>query len=104
MRILYEAGFLYVNGWLYFFISRILIIFVIMEGKIIMQEKKVNSIQGGGFRRGRSYVNRNRGGNKISRLGECLCPSCGKTIPHQLGLPCTQINCPNCGSSMVRNI
>ncbi len=34
--------------------------------------------------------------------GLCVCPSCGATAPHQVGLPCYQIECPKCGASMVR--
>ena len=35
--------------------------------------------------------------------GECVCPSCGATAAHQVGLPCYQIECPKCGASMVRS-
>jgi len=34
--------------------------------------------------------------------GECVCPSCGTTASHQAGVPCYQIGCPKCGTSMVR--
>ncbi len=34
--------------------------------------------------------------------GNCLCPSCGATTPHQAGMPCNRIKCPQCGASMVR--
>jgi len=34
--------------------------------------------------------------------GNCICPRCGATIPHQRGIPCTQITCPQCGHTMVR--
>lgn len=34
--------------------------------------------------------------------GECVCPACGATIPHQASLPCSQVNCPKCGTRMVR--
>lgn len=34
--------------------------------------------------------------------GECLCPSCGATAPHQVGTPCYDITCPACGSKMTR--
>jgi hypothetical protein len=34
--------------------------------------------------------------------GECICPKCGTTAPHQAGVPCFQVNCPSCGTQMVR--
>ena len=35
--------------------------------------------------------------------GQCVCPSCGATVTHQAGLPCYQIECPKCNTSMVRS-
>jgi len=34
--------------------------------------------------------------------GECICPACGATVPHQAGILCSQVSCPKCGSRMVR--
>ena len=34
--------------------------------------------------------------------GKCVCPNCGTTANHQVGTPCVQLNCPQCGSSMIR--
>ena len=34
--------------------------------------------------------------------GECVCPNCGSTVPHQAGLPCYQVACPKCGAQMIR--
>ena len=34
--------------------------------------------------------------------GECVCPSCGNTMPHQVGVLCYPVECPNCGKPMVR--
>ena len=35
-------------------------------------------------------------------VGACRCPNCGHTQPHERGVPCTQVQCPKCKTSMVR--
>lgn len=30
----------------------------------------------------------------------CVCIECRTVIPKQIGIPCIQIECPNCGSKM----
>ncbi|MHC1611231.1 MAG: hypothetical protein ACXQTW_06520 [Candidatus Methanospirareceae archaeon] len=42
------------------------------------------------------------GGSGLGPGGECRCPNCGYTMPHQTGVPCYQQTCPKCGSKMVR--
>ena len=42
------------------------------------------------------------GGTALGPGGSCRCPSCGATITHNAGVPCYSINCPKCGTSMVR--
>jgi predicted RNA-binding Zn-ribbon protein involved in translation (DUF1610 family) len=34
--------------------------------------------------------------------GNCICPSCGQKIPHEQGMPCRSVKCPNCGNFMIR--
>jgi hypothetical protein len=34
--------------------------------------------------------------------GNCVCPSCGATMAHQVGVPCYQVKCPKCGQPMTR--
>ena len=53
---------------------------------------------GGQGRGGRMNGNRTAAGPG----GECICPKCGTKTPHQAGVPCFQVNCPSCGSQMVR--
>jgi predicted Fe-Mo cluster-binding NifX family protein len=54
---------------------------------------------------------RGRGGGGIGRMGgplaggpvgTCLCPKCGHREPHGRGVPCTQRQCPKCGTTMTR--
>jgi len=30
----------------------------------------------------------------------CVCPSCGQVLPHDLGIPCNSKVCPNCGVAL----
>ena len=54
---------------------------------------------GGGGRKGGG---RRMGGMGLGAGGNCVCPKCGKTVPHQAGLPCTQVDCPECKTRMTR--
>ncbi len=47
-----------------------------------------------GFGRGRGW---GRGPG-----GFCVCPACGMRVPHQRGIPCSTVRCPNCGTLMMR--
>ncbi|RLB08227.1 MAG: hypothetical protein DRG50_00385 [Deltaproteobacteria bacterium] len=60
--------------------------------------------RGMGFGRGRGMGRGRMGGTRAGAgpEGECVCPQCGATAPHQIGTPCYQINCPQCGTPMVR--
>jgi hypothetical protein len=44
------------------------------------------------------------GGNRpgAGPSGECICPNCGHRLPHQVGTPCYNLNCPQCGAKMAR--
>ena len=52
--------------------------------------------QGGG--RGRMDGNRPGAGPG----GECICPKCGAKASHRQGVPCYSMNCPSCGTKMLR--
>ena len=54
--------------------------------------------QGFGFGGGRG---RNKGG-AYGIGGFCICTKCGEKIPHQRGLKCTSLKCPECGHTMIR--
>jgi hypothetical protein len=34
--------------------------------------------------------------------GQCICPVCGAKAPHERGIPCFQVICPQCGQPMER--
>ncbi len=34
--------------------------------------------------------------------GNCICPACGRKVPHSAGTPCTGMNCPDCNTPMSR--
>ena len=60
---------------------------------------------GGGRRRVPSGGGRGRmGGNRpgAGPEGNCICPNCGERVPHQVGVPCYQVQCPKCKTNMVR--
>ncbi len=44
---------------------------------------------------------RNKGG-AFGTGGFCVCAKCGEKVPHQQGVKCTTVKCPQCGHAMVR--
>ena len=42
------------------------------------------------------------GGFAAGPGGNCVCPSCGKKLPHSRGVPCNNVTCPECGTVMTR--
>jgi hypothetical protein len=52
--------------------------------------------------KGMGRMGGNRAGAGAGIGGMCVCPSCGKTITHARGTPCSGIKCPDCGVNMVR--
>jgi len=47
---------------------------------------------------------RGRGGTGrgLGPDANCVCPNCGKKVPHLPGTPCYAMKCPECGAVMVR--
>ena len=56
---------------------------------------------GGGMGSSGGGRGRNRGG-AFGSGGFCVCAGCGKKIPHERGVKCTGLKCPECGRTMVR--
>jgi len=42
------------------------------------------------------------GGFGMGAGGNCVCPNCGNKVAHQIGVPCYQVKCTNCGQPMTR--
>ncbi|MBD3165175.1 dinitrogenase iron-molybdenum cofactor biosynthesis protein [bacterium] len=57
---------------------------------------------GGGGGRGKGGGSGRGMGGGMGQGGRCICPHCRTTVDHQPGVPCTQVECPKCGTLMVR--
>ncbi len=57
---------------------------------------------GSGRGQGRGGGRGRMGGFGGGTGGNCICPACGTTAPHQRGTPCMQMQCPKCGAAMTR--
>ena len=55
---------------------------------------------GKGLGKGGGKGRNNGGGFGVG--GFCVCAKCGEKLPHQRGVKCTTIKCPNCGKTMIR--
>ena len=42
------------------------------------------------------------GGRGLGPDGNCICPNCGEKITHERGVPCFEVKCPKCSSTMTR--
>ena len=77
-------------------------------GGISREEKFMNTGSGMGRGGGRSQgrvgrrAGRMGGRNRGGPGGNCVCPQCGQTQPHERGVPCVERKCPQCGSAMTR--
>jgi alanine-synthesizing transaminase len=74
--------------------------------KFLMEEANVSVSPGEGFGQGKGLGRgggrgRNNGGG-FGVGGFCVCAKCKTKVPHQRGIPCTKVKCPNCGHVMVR--
>lgn len=58
--------------------------------------------QGRGMGRRAGAPQGRMGGFGMGPGGECICPQCGTRVPHQRGVPCFKMSCPNCGAPLTR--
>ena len=60
---------------------------------------------GKGMEQGKSVRGQGQGaggGMAAGPGGLCVCPACGATASHQVGVPCYTQKCPKCGTAMTR--
>ena len=41
-------------------------------------------------------------GGAFGTGGYCVCAKCGAKVEHQSGVKCTNLKCPDCGHTMIR--
>jgi hypothetical protein len=56
--------------------------------------------RGGGSGQGQGRGAGNKPGS--GPAGDCVCPKCGKHVPHVAGQRCVDQVCPDCGTKMIR--
>ncbi|MCF7920171.1 MAG: hypothetical protein K9N06_09705 [Candidatus Cloacimonetes bacterium] len=59
-------------------------------------------LNGSGRGLGRGGGRGRNSGGAFGIGGSCVCAKCGTKVPHERGIPCTQIKCPKCGTTMIR--
>ena len=70
----------------------------------VCQSEKTIEIQYADFslRQQKGFGGRGRHRGGMGQSGNCVCPKCNYTIPHQPGIPCNSILCPTCNIRLVR--
>ncbi|OQY34912.1 MAG: hypothetical protein B6241_03260 [Spirochaetaceae bacterium 4572_59] len=43
-----------------------------------------------------------RSGGGYGSGGYCICAKCGAKVAHSRGISCTELKCPECGKTMIR--
>ena len=75
------------------------------KGKNMSQGRGSGRGGGQGSGRGGGGQGSGRGRNKGGAFGTggyCVCTKCGEKVPHQRGVKCTTLKCPECGHTMIR--
>ena len=68
-----------------------------------MRPQGKGSGAGGGAGRGGGKGRGMGGGRGMGPGGNCVCPNCGEKVPHERGVPCFEVKCPKCGTTMTRD-
>lgn len=63
--------------------------------------KDSGTSQGQGLGKGGGRGKNN--GGAYSTGGYCECAKCGAKVKHQQGVKCTNLKCPDCGHTMIRD-
>ena len=74
---------------------------------LTIRNKKMNNNKSDGFFGGGQGLGRGGGrgrnnGGAFGVGGFCVCAKCGEKVPHERGVKCTTLKCPECGHTMVR--
>ncbi|MFW6140154.1 MAG: hypothetical protein ACOC5S_02225 [Acidobacteriota bacterium] len=67
-----------------------------------MNDFNAKEFAGGGRGLGRGGGRGRKGGGAYGPGGYCVCAKCGEKVKHQRGMKCTDLKCPKCGHTMVR--
>lgn len=57
---------------------------------------------GRGIKRGGGNRREQRGSSGLGPSGICICVKCGYTSPKEMGVPCMDSKCPECGAVLFR--
>lgn len=50
------------------------------------------------------YANMPEDEKQAGGVEMCECPECGKTVEHEAGTPCREMECPSCGAMMIAQV
>ena len=67
-----------------------------------MNQSGRNKNKGAGKGLGRGGGRGKNNGGSFGVGGYCICSKFGEKVPHQQGVKCTTVKCPECGQIMVR--
>ena len=72
------------------------------ENLEMMKSFRNSGNPGGGQGLGRGGGRGRNKGGAFGTGGFCVCAKCGEKVPHQQGVKCTTLKCPQCGHTKIR--